>query len=485
MDVTLKERSCRVDQNRRHSKLCYIGRKLLVCFLAFLMFCSSIVPANAATVPSTSVINLMEGALYQLYVNDVLWGNGKYYGDPSFYVPSDWNATDITLLWEEFHNVILKNVYVTIQCRRKPSELTFYPYAEGATPHYVGQYVGSPIAGLYTYYFPDVNNGSHIRLKASWGEVYSGSFNIVSCFGSANVSENIPVIEYELWQTYVTQQATLVQEKVYDNPSCTLPYGNRLQRTDQDLSDVELTVKVNPNQRDTDLASSLDAVFYYHGEFFSASAALYDSSGSLVTVLNCVTSEQFTYENLDYSSDELQFDIDYRLVTVDLSGYNLKDISVVLNFDVGATYMGDMDKPKGALMGCHSVWITPYYEEPDNFGTRVLMFLINIKDSIAAGVAHLSSLLVHLFDGGEAGEALEEAGAAMSDQASDFNAANDQLNSADKPDLDSDQLLSGVLDFDTHGLTLLSSMTSNQYVTQLMIVVFTCALCGFVFFGKK
>lgn len=63
--------------------------------------------------------------------------------------------------------------------------------------------------------------------------------------------------------------------------------------------------------------------------------------------------------------------------------------------------------------------------------------------------------------------------------------ANSQLNSVEKPSLDTGQLFGDILQFDTGGLVVLSAITSNPYVTSVMVVVFTFALCGYVFFGKK
>lgn len=79
----------------------------------------------------------------------------------------------------------------------------------------------------------------------------------------------------------------------------------------------------------------------------------------------------------------------------------------------------------------------------------------------------------------------ESAGNAMSEQAAAMNEAQSQLDSLDKPSLDSDSMFGDMLSFNTGTLRVLSAVTNQPNVTAMIVVVFTFALCGYIFFGKK
>ena len=85
---------------------------------------------------------------------------------------------------------------------------------------------------------------------------------------------------------------------------------------------------------------------------------------------------------------------------------------------------------------------------------------------------------------GEDGE-LAEKGDAMSEQAEQMQQANDAMSSVEKPSVDTGAMLDQYLNFNPSALALLAVFTNNAFVTPMLVVIFTFALCGYIFFGKR
>ena len=73
----------------------------------------------------------------------------------------------------------------------------------------------------------------------------------------------------------------------------------------------------------------------------------------------------------------------------------------------------------------------------------------------------------------------------MQAAADDLNDMGDAFGQVETPDIDAGSLVGDYTNFSPGGLSILASVTSNEYVTAMLVVVFTFALCGYIFFGKK
>lgn len=80
---------------------------------------------------------------------------------------------------------------------------------------------------------------------------------------------------------------------------------------------------------------------------------------------------------------------------------------------------------------------------------------------------------------------LENSGDDMKDAADDLNDMGDAFNEIDRPDIDVSGLTQNYVNFSPFGLSVLAVITSNSYVSSLLLLVFTFALCSYVLFGKR
>ena len=78
-----------------------------------------------------------------------------------------------------------------------------------------------------------------------------------------------------------------------------------------------------------------------------------------------------------------------------------------------------------------------------------------------------------------------DAGDKMEDAANDLIDGGDAFDQVETPDIDPGQITNDYTQFSPGGLSILTAVTSNPYVTQMMVAVFTFALCGYIFFGKR
>lgn len=81
--------------------------------------------------------------------------------------------------------------------------------------------------------------------------------------------------------------------------------------------------------------------------------------------------------------------------------------------------------------------------------------------------------------------AASDAGDKMESAADELTSGSAAFDKVETPDINTGNLINQYVNFNPGGLSILTSLTSNAYVTQMMIVVFTFALCGYIFFGKK
>ena len=83
------------------------------------------------------------------------------------------------------------------------------------------------------------------------------------------------------------------------------------------------------------------------------------------------------------------------------------------------------------------------------------------------------------------GSAADEAGQAMEEAGNDLNNIGGAFDQVETPDIDAAALTGDFTNFSPSGLTVLATITNNSYVTSLLALVFTFALCAYIFFGRK
>lgn len=84
-------------------------------------------------------------------------------------------------------------------------------------------------------------------------------------------------------------------------------------------------------------------------------------------------------------------------------------------------------------------------------------------------------------DDGESSETQQQ----MESAADELNKGGQAFDKVETPDIDASNLTGQFTNFSPGGLAILSAITNNEQVTAMLVVVFTFALCGYIFFGKK
>lgn len=80
--------------------------------------------------------------------------------------------------------------------------------------------------------------------------------------------------------------------------------------------------------------------------------------------------------------------------------------------------------------------------------------------------------------------ALADQGEAMQEQANQMQQANDALQSVEKPSIEG-VTMDSYLNFNGGTMAILSVLTGNPFITAMLVVVFTFAMVGYIFFGKR
>lgn len=86
---------------------------------------------------------------------------------------------------------------------------------------------------------------------------------------------------------------------------------------------------------------------------------------------------------------------------------------------------------------------------------------------------------------GDSNTEMNEATDQMEGAANDFKESSDAFEQVETPDIDAGALTGDLTNFSVSGLAVLGVITANPYVTSLLVLVFTFALCAYIFFGKK
>lgn len=82
-------------------------------------------------------------------------------------------------------------------------------------------------------------------------------------------------------------------------------------------------------------------------------------------------------------------------------------------------------------------------------------------------------------------EEVDQVGDQMQSAADDLNQGANAFDQVETPDINASDLTGELTNFSPSGLTVLATITNNSYVTALLVLVFTFALCAYIFFGRK
>lgn len=425
------------------------------------------VPAAAASTEDVNYINFLASTSYVLYRNGLLQAKGVDF--PNRYV----STSSKTLSWQWNGNTFSDRysvMYFTLYCGVKPDKVVFSPYGgRDITATFIGS------NGMYyQYVVTQSSNLGAIAIAATWNSGYIGHYGIYSCVGFLDVVETVSKINY--YPIYYTPSGTRIEHTSKIN--ATLPVSDIFAgAVVNDFEGLyEYRFDLLPEQHGF---SFMDSVYFNASGMFGGKfdAVLVSLSGDDVKSLP-VTVTTSTGSDVVYGAS-YQYPECFYSVDIDLNGIDMRHYILQITWTLeGARAPQDTVIFSGTLI---DFYINPVHEKMPWY--RVMFKWLDssiskVGSSIVSAIDELKSVF------GNNGE-LDQAGDAMSSQADTMQQANDQMAAVERPAIDPDNLLGNLLNFSPGGMVVLSSMTSNNFVPQLMVVVFTFALCGYIFFGKR
>lgn len=447
--------------------------KRIFTIMLALCLCVPLVAINAAadSLSGDSFVNILPSDSYDRYFNDSFESTQ----DKAYSYCSALNS--VGYKWNcNIYDMSFYGGYFTVIADRRPDSLFCIPYSNG--PSYLCEYVGST-GRFHQYYLNARVNFRDLYIKAVWDSSYTGNFGIASAQMVRNDADSVDTAHFTLSYRTLASGEDGVAEISVNNEKWSLPKGFTVAALQ--LYDVNCFVDVYPDERAFDSAQSISLLLNMDGPVATADvgAALLDMSKNTVTVLNVDNS---VVANTEISDTEDQWHTYSCKLTADLSNLDLQDriIRFYIPFDrleSQGSYHTTFNIAAISMLAPETV--VPWYQV---FFGWMYDLIHDTTDTISAGIDRVVDALS---GGNQINQELNNAGQSMSDQADQMQQANDQMSAVSRPELDPNGLFDQFVNFDPGGLSLLSVITTNTYVTPMLVLVFTFALAAYVFFGKR
>ena len=469
MFVTQKRSAAASDPDCRRLKMCYITRFLSFLLVISVTVSSVIVPVSAAD-PELYYQNILPCNYYQNLENGSPTST-SYDPNNSFKeVSSCGYRWDPRVYDHTFSSFI---VTLRIVGNDSPSKVTFTCYVgreiTGTLVSHDGEY--------YQYRFDITSNIAYVAVQGYFDELFSGTFALYSCIAIRDIGVDVGPFSWNEYASIVPSgSSTLTQKFVKSGTNVSLPFGHLSKRTDQYQT------------------------WFYDKIYVTGAFGGYSALDQMTLIGDGQLPELPTFSILDknetplfildsndlaarYSTSmnswgENAWQVYFWQIDVDLSGYDLKDCKWELSFTVEpSSYNSTMsftDWMINDIFARLPVDDVPWYQ----------VFWMWIDNNTNKLLRSIDNKITSIFGGSQVSQELSNAGTAMSDQAAEMSQAQTQLDAVDKPDLN-DDMFGSMLNFNPGGLKILTAITNNGQVTAMLVVVFTFALCGYIFFGKK
>lgn len=453
--------------------------------LLILSICFNILPASATEIVPDNVVDLMTSIEYSVYTDGDYW-----YESPNI---SLWfnDVYNMSVRWNRTPSVRFNRVVFTILTWDLPSSLKL----NGISGTLIGQQYESENRLLSQWSFPLAGVGEYLDLSASWDSSYTGDFIFLSGVGYSEIVNDITTAEIRLQGQYTTYELeNHLIETLVPSKSVTLPYGYEYRDYngyDPQLDMGYLSVFVRPEDRDLNYANSIT--------FFITSIGPMDFEAYLTNISNSagatslpVTSvlESDSFGIIDINKGEMQYKQNQYSVTVDLSGYDLTDRTIVLESTVTAlSFEDNTGSVSGFKYYVSGICMTPEVSEAPwylDFANWLKKQFQSIKDTIAEWCAKIIAALDSLLGGSS--EEVDQVVDNMQNAADDLQQAGDAMNSVEKPAV-------GDIDVSVNNVVPQSAMLAytkpitafwqSDLMLSFISLVTTIVLVSWVFFGKK
>lgn len=368
------------------------------------------VPAAAA--PSTPRVhyNLFEGVTHFSF-----YKGGQLYTD-SLMSPTEYSDgyNDVSFAWPNPFDVQYKEIYITVFSYKKPSSVTAY-YSNNKTIEmvYLGAY------GHYRQYRASIDSTvSRMRFDISFSAKYTGSIFISSASGFRDSSYMLDNITAEVsglfyYAPTATLHETYLAKKIGSSFDL---YGTQSDANGELIqTQVELTVPSSSLAFDDISSITFLLVIFEGGQYnpdINLQVVTQGTDNPLIIPVDVVTSGSFNnYEIVQNNEVIGVWPVVYYQLTADLSGIDLKNKDIRLNFDldpVPRSTINNIDVEQW-FFALDGAYITLNTEEI-SWINRIGRWIVDLGDKLKNSVSDLS-------------ESVSNAGA------SEHSAANQQGNS--------------------------------------------------------
>lgn len=468
----------------------------VLCVLAVLVSCL-VFPASATEIETDNVTGLLYSDLLNVS-NYTFYPGALNSNKPFFEFEGSENAKTVSVFWDPVNaDHSFDKLVFSITSNQKPSSVRVANEVLNTftSATFEGSMDGAADNDIFFYSVSLGSDSYFLKIECNFSTAYRGLFGIYGCVGLLDTASSISSVDiyrqdcYDITEGYKIENATPIQDRK-------LPYSYSASGDYKS----NFYIVIDGNDFVSPLIENASVLLATCNSTIWSSVSLI-ANGSDGSDVTDIQSNLFSVHEWAQSSDLYQgmgmaetyntFQLDFNLSGYDMTKYDLM-ISIGVDaidqvYDVNTPYIDFTIREVSYVPFVeHTPWYKSFFGPLLGGIDNAIWSVRNLLNDFKAEVSDNFSWLMYKLDEyfGDDGS-LAQAGDQMSEQAGQMNEANDALNSTDKPSLDTDSMFSGMLDFDTGGLTILASMTSNAYVTQILVVVFTFALCSYVFFGKR
>lgn len=475
MNVTQSKRSCSLDPDHRHGKMCY---RVFILVLAVCMVFSCTFSASAAVEFTNGY-----GCIDLMYGSDIKYGSlrNEYIYTYSGYDSIGFVSRRVFYNWTPPNiNYDISTIYLSFYSTEYPDSILLYTSSSASS---IAGSVTGVNGNYYEYRFTGIDDITDLTFNFRFNAAGARYITLNSCVGFGQVYESLEAFNYFQYCNYtesIEGIPTISRSTVFSNYNCAVPFSrtHHEYESDFDWKYDDVYIDIPSWNRNAKNYKTLHVLFDYVGVVDNVGASLYvDSSMDPIVILDQTDVGIYSFSSRNDSTlGPADWTMSTGLISVDLEGVYLDGYTIDVNFTLDPLGTGASPSDYYNYINIRQIWFEPVITEE--------AWYVRLWHWMSGGFQSIVEKLDELF-GDSSGGALSDAGDAMSDQAAAMDEAQSQMDSVDRPSVDADSMLSGFVNFDTGGLSVLSVLTSNAVVTPMLTVVFTFALCGYIFFGKK
>lgn len=334
-------------------------KKIICLFLAVVSFALCIIPAEAADLSDSEklMFDLFTAASYTVFQDNESVGASE---NPRNYFAG---ASSTGFQWQVNGDYTFSYCYFTVNMFNKPKSMKvkFFLTDNWTEAELVGQ-----DGNLYQYRVKCGRNASYIRVQADW-TIYTGNMNIYSFVGIRDFSdqlENLDVVN-RVWRArlddssptgYYSEVAT--ENRLY-NVAVPYEFKKAYDVTGYNYLYTRFYVDIPPDMRNYDLVNELGFIIGTSDLGVDFTVQLLDSSGTIKHILTPFVSDSFSFNAI--SAGNFKYPMSYYQVVCDLSGYDLDDLTIRLEFSAEPVTASNTQEV--VWYKIYNAYMTPYIED--------------------------------------------------------------------------------------------------------------------------